>query len=166
MAACRPDALTAAVRVLEEAGSLRLALGWSDQEADWETVLSGMPQPPEAFGLLYAGEDGPARFAFANQNPNVKSELPPCAEGDSPLEWIVGRLAGLGMEVFVVDVTSPEVREFGVVVVKVIVPELMPITFSHSVRYLGHPRLYTAPAKLGYGERTEESVTNDPIPYA
>lgn len=166
MAACRPDAAAAAVRVVEEAGSLRLALGWSGRQASREAILSGLPQPPEAFGLLYAGEDGPARFAFANRNPEVKSELPPGVGDDSPLERIVEQLAGLEMEVFVVDVTSPEIREFGVVVVRVIVPELMPITFSHSIRYLGHPRLYTAPAKLGYGTRTEDSVTNDPIPYA
>ena len=76
------------------------------------------------------------------------------------------RLADKDIEVFVVDVTQPEVRDVGLVVVRVIVPELMRISFAHSIRYLAHPRLYAAPEKMGYGARTEDMITDDPIPFA
>jgi ribosomal protein S12 methylthiotransferase accessory factor len=166
IAACRVDGMAAAVRVLEEAGSLRLALSSENRVVDRESILSGEPHPPEDFGLLYAAPDGPERFAFAAQTPNTRSALPASVKGPYPLATIVRRLANQDMEVIAVDVTLPEIRDFGLVVVRVIVPELMPISFSHSVRYLGHPRLYSAPVRLGYGVRTEEMVTDDPIPYA
>jgi ribosomal protein S12 methylthiotransferase accessory factor len=166
MAACRIDGVTAAIRVLEEAESLRLALGGTHQAINRTSLLSGEPHSPESFGLLYSGPQAPERFAFATRNPNIRSTLPDSIERSDPLVTIVKHLAGLDMEVIAVDVTLPEIRDFGLVVVRVIVPELIPISFSHHIRYLGHPRLYSAPTRLGYGIRTEDMITNDPIPYA
>jgi ribosomal protein S12 methylthiotransferase accessory factor len=170
MAACRRDGLTAAIRVLEEAASIRLALGWSNEAADREailsSILSGQVNSPEMFGLLYADAEAPNRFQFALQHPPIKSGFSIPIDTDSPLNTIVARLTALDMEVIVVDVTLPEVRACGFVVVRVIVPELMPISFSHHIRYLAHPRLYTAPPRLGWGNRTPAMITRDPLPYA
>ncbi|WP_437943682.1 YcaO-like family protein [Sorangium sp. So ce281] len=166
MAACRPDGEAAAARVLEEVGSLRVALSEPAPPVTRASFFADADQTPESFGRLYAGPDGPARFAFATREAPVATAFPRPIEGDDPLAAIVARLAALGMEVVAVDVTMPEVRDFGIVVVKVIVPELLPISFTHHARYLAHPRLYDAPERLGYGARTEESITDDPIPFA
>jgi ribosomal protein S12 methylthiotransferase accessory factor len=165
MAACRPRAADAALRVIEEVESLRVALSHSTVPVDRQAIVGGEPHPAESFGLLYAGPDGPARFSFALRAETI-SRLPPDRLEASHLDGFVSILRSLDMEVIVVDVTLPEVRDVGILVVKVLVPELMPLTFSHHVRYLAHERLMSAPEKLGYGKRTEATVTSDPIPYA
>ncbi|WP_437673959.1 YcaO-like family protein [Sorangium sp. So ce131] len=168
MGACRATAAAAAQRVLEEAGSLRVGLAYAGRAVSRASFDEEPARPPEDFGLLYAGEDGPARFAFATEGAPARSAPPPplCPDGGDALRAIVRRLADLDMEVLVVDVTQPEIRDFGIVVVKVVVPELMPITFSHAVRYLAHPRLYRAPESLGYGARSEGGIVDDPIPFS
>jgi ribosomal protein S12 methylthiotransferase accessory factor len=167
MAACRLDGEAAALRVLEEIGSLRVALTEAaGDRIDRDSFFTDAEQKPESFGLLYAGRDGPARFRFVTADAPVVHAFPPPFVSADPLAGIVERLAARDMETIAVDVTLPEVREFGVVVVRVIVPELMPISFTHHARYLGHERLYQAPRVLGYGIRTEEMVTDDPIPFA
>ena len=167
MAACRLDGEAAALRVLEEVGSLRVALteAW-DRRVGREAFFTNADQAPECFGLLYAGPDGPARFEFATGGAAVAHAFPQFDGGDDPLAAVIDRLASLGMETIAVDVTTPEVRDLGIVVVRVIVPELMPISFTHHARYLAHPRLYEAPRTLGYGMRSEETITDDPIPFA
>ncbi len=164
MGACRPRGVDAAVRVLEEAGSLRIAM-LDQAPISPDAFTAGQARTPEEFGALYAGRDAIERFAFALEAPTRRTDFPAPIAGD-PLETIVARLGELGKQVLVVDVTLPEVRAVGVVVVKVIVPELMPISFSHDVRYLAHPRLYDVPLRLGYGRRDESMVTPDPIPFA
>ena len=79
---------------------------------------------------------------------------------DIGISSLVSHLNSLGHEVFVVDVTAPEVRDLGIVVVRVLVPTLMPLTFSHAIRYLAHPRLSAWTAHYG------TSVSHEPIPYA
>ena len=164
MGACRPSGLDAAVRVLEEAGSLRVAM--ARQSPLSRSAFMAMPaRSPEEFGALYIDRDAITRFGFALDHPDVRTELSPGISGE-PLDAVVSSLTARGMDVIVVDVTLPEVREVGVVVVKVIVPELMPISFCHDVRYLGHARLYEAPRRMGYGDRSESMITADPIPFA
>ena len=166
MGACRLSGASAALRVVEEAASLRVALAWSRGFVGREVVRSGRPLSPMQFGLLYADNDGPERFSFATRDAPIRPSLPGPIAGPDSLKAIVNMLGDHDMEVFVVDVTQPEIRDVGLVVVRVIVPELMRISFSHGIRYLGHPRLYTAPENMGYGLRTEDMVTNDPIPFA
>lgn len=169
MAACRPDPGAAALRVLEEVGSLRVALieaAGAGRRVAREDFFSEREQTPESFGLLYAGADGPARFHFATRHAPAAERWPAPIAGEDLLSILVERLAAAGMETIAVDVTTPEVREFGIVVVRVIVPELMPISFTHHARYLAHPRAYEAPSRLGHGRRTEETITDDPIPFA
>jgi ribosomal protein S12 methylthiotransferase accessory factor len=164
--ACRPSWAAAAVRVVEEAGSLRVALAWSAESVDVNVVRSGLPLSPVHFGMLYVGDDAPQRFLFATRDAPTRGSLPADVSCVDPLRHVVQTLRDHRMEVFVVDVTLPEVRDAGLVVVRVIVPELMRISFSHGIRYLAHPRLYTAPERMGYGKRTEDMVTDDPIPFA
>lgn len=167
MASCRPSASAAAVRVLEEAASIHTALITSAlARPSFEALLAGDPQPPELFGLYYADEGADRLFPTALLNSPVVGDLTRSLGTHDGLKQVVSRLTALGMEVVVVDVTLEEVRDAGLVVVKVLVPQLMPLTFCHAIRYLDHPRLYDAPARLGFGTRTENDITREPIPYA
>ncbi|MFE2264257.1 YcaO-like family protein [Streptomyces griseosporeus] len=93
-------------------------------------------------------------------------ELPGLAAGADPLTTAVSRLAARGAEVLAVDITTDEARQVGMHAVKVLVPEAVPLSFIHSERYLGTPRLYAAPAAMGYGRPDEDSVNPEPQPFA
>jgi ribosomal protein S12 methylthiotransferase accessory factor len=166
MAACRPSPQAASLRVLEEAASLSTALSSARAAPRFDALLAGDPQPPEVFGLYYADTAGRKRFPSRLLTSPISHVGPAPLPTGGALQHVVTRIAALGMEVVVVDVTLEEVRDVGLVVVKVLVPQLMPLTFCHAIRYLGHPRLYSAPLRLGFGARCEGDVTRDPIPYA
>jgi ribosomal protein S12 methylthiotransferase accessory factor len=51
-------------------------------------------------------------------------------------------------------------------VVRAIVPGLQPLTFHYRARFLGHPRLYQAPARMGYPTRLEAELNAWPQPFA
>jgi ribosomal protein S12 methylthiotransferase accessory factor len=141
--ACRPRAEDAAVHAIEEALSRKR---WGSSA--WN---------------VYAGPHGPSHFAFALEAP-ATGTLPESVDDADPIRAIVGKLAAVGVEAIVVDVTQPEVREAGLVVVRVLAPELVPKSPVPEILYLATPRLYSVPEKLGYGRRTEDTITQDPIP--
>src|SRR5262249_38065218 len=58
----------------------------------------------------------------------------------STLQTLVGRLTDQGLTVLWADVTAAEVRPFGHVV-RAVVPEMVPLSPSHQLRWLGTPRL-------------------------
>ncbi|MDR2374612.1 MAG: YcaO-like family protein [Bifidobacteriaceae bacterium] len=51
-------------------------------------------------------------------------------------------------DIVAVDLTTRDVHELGVCVVKVFAPELVPLNADHRYPYLGHKRLYTAGGRL------------------
>ena len=51
-------------------------------------------------------------------------------------------------------------------VVKVLVPEAMPLSFVHSARYLATPRLYEAPRAMGLIVHPEEAINPEIQPFA
>ena len=59
------------------------------------------------------------------------------------------RVAAAGSSAYAVDVTSPDVAELGLKVIRVIAPELCALDASHNARFLGGRRLYEAAAGLG-----------------
>ncbi|WP_182911326.1 YcaO-like family protein [Actinomyces sp. 2119] len=67
------------------------------------------------------------------------------------------------VELFNVDVTSPDVRDEGVVVVKVLSPQLMQLDASYVGRFLGNPALYS-PLPWGHGSGGDFDTLN-PIPH-
>ncbi|MDQ1021458.1 YcaO-like family protein [Streptomyces afghaniensis] len=93
-------------------------------------------------------------------------ELPDLSAETDPLATAVSRVAARGAETLVVDITTDEARQVGMHAVKVLVPEAMPLSFIHSERYLGTPRLYTAPTAMGHVSHDEESLNPEPQPSA
>jgi ribosomal protein S12 methylthiotransferase accessory factor len=77
------------------------------------------------------------------------------------------RVADAGSTAYSVDVTSPDVAELGLVVTKVIAPELCALDVAHGARFLGGRRLYDAAASLGLcaAALAEHDVNPDPHPF-
>ncbi len=63
--------------------------------------------------------------------------------------------------------TSPDVRDAGLAVVRVVAPELCALDVEHAARLLGGTRLYEEPVRLGVrrGRLTEADVNPDPHPF-
>lgn len=82
------------------------------------------------------------------------------------LRYLLQRLRAMNMEAVAVDLTSDELRELGVWVVRVVIPGLMPMSTHYRGRFLGHPRLYEYARKAGRPDFCEDHVNPAPQPFA
>lgn len=79
---------------------------------------------------------------------------------------IVASLEQRRFATYVVDLSTDEAIRSEMRVVRAIIPGLQPVSFRHRARYLGHPRLYDAPARMGYPGLREEDLNFWPQPFA
>lgn len=77
--------------------------------------------------------------------------------------FLLKELEAIGCEVIYVDMTIPEVAEQGLKVVKVLIPEMVPLWRDERYPYLETKRLYDVPAKLGY--KTKQMVAGDEFSF-
>jgi len=84
-----------------------------------------------------------------------------------PIEAICRRLARRGVTAYAVDVTSPDVAEAGLRVVRVIAPELCQLDVEHRARLHGGRRVYEEPRRLRRADRilAEDDLNPDPHPF-
>jgi ribosomal protein S12 methylthiotransferase accessory factor len=84
-----------------------------------------------------------------------------------PVDSICRRLARRGVTAYAIDVTSPDVREAGLCVIRVVAPELCALDVGHRARLHGGRRLYEEPLRLGRAARvlTEDDLNPDPHPF-
>lgn len=93
-----------------------------------------------------------------NDMPRVTNDL---------LDHMVSKLAARGMDVLCVDVTTPDIAEVGLWVVRVIVPGLLP-NGTAGLPFLGGSRLYDVPVANGWrsDRLSEEGVYREPLPHS
>jgi ribosomal protein S12 methylthiotransferase accessory factor len=84
-----------------------------------------------------------------------------------PLTALCGRITAAGSSAYAVDVTSPDVAALGLVVTKVVAPELCALDVVHGARFLGARRLYETPVRLGLRATplTEGELNSYPHPF-
>jgi ribosomal protein S12 methylthiotransferase accessory factor len=149
-AACRADPAEACAKALDEAVSARISarrfaspnLVPSFQEFDWVRSL-------ECHELLYAHWPATPALDFLMRPdrvciPFTEFARQPWWPAPTGMDDVVARAAALdriGLTVLWINVTTPEVREFGYVT-KVVVPEMVPLTLDHNARWLATPRLH------------------------
>ena len=75
------------------------------------------------------------------------------------VEFLIEELKLKDYEVIYVDMTIPEVEEIGLKVVKVLIPEMVPLWRDERYPYLEIKRLYDIPNRLGY--KTKPMVAED-----
>lgn len=167
-AGCRAD--PACTKAVDEAVSARVALrGYngiqlpSCENFEWVELL-------EHHSLLYANGalDHALDFLRSSTRPQVTfSEFAGRAAWEAPGDLAALRAFARRAEenrwtILWTDVTAPEVAPFGHVV-KVIVPEMVPLSQSHRARWLSMPRLVSA-AGLQAGSR--DAFNPFPHPFA
>jgi len=160
------DPVDSVAKMLRESASSRIAMqasrGRPDDVDEFTSVFHGasyMGQPERIRDFDFLLESASSRRLS-----EIPSQLTGDAEGD--LQGMVDRLARIGAEAVVVEITTAEARAAGFRVVRVIVPELMPLSFVHTGRYLAHPRLYDAPVAMGHPAADEAGINPLPQPFA
>jgi ribosomal protein S12 methylthiotransferase accessory factor len=107
--------------------------------------------------LYHALRENSASSAFLDRSRERRhlGDVPPL-EGTDVLGQTasaVRALARRGVGAYLVDITSPDVRDAGLWVVRVICPELCRLDAPHTARFLGGKRLYHAAYEAGLRDR-------------
>jgi ribosomal protein S12 methylthiotransferase accessory factor len=111
-----------------------------------------------------------AQLRFCTTLAAERASLPSSQSVGDPaqdLTQTVSLLEQCGFDVLVVDLTTPDVRELGLHVVRVLVPGLQPLHGDHRYRFLGGTRLYELPPRLGLPAETlsEAQLFSLPHPF-
>ncbi|CAI4030431.1 YcaO domain-containing protein [Nitrospira tepida] len=109
-----------------------------------------------------------ANFIVSRGDPVPFDALSDLSTGDarSDLEVLKSRIASLGARILLADLTTDDVRNLGLRVVRAIIPGFHPLFIGHRLRALGGERLWTIPQRLGYGGITCATGDNPaPHPY-
>ncbi|WP_328333127.1 MULTISPECIES: YcaO-like family protein [unclassified Streptomyces] len=116
----------------------------------------GVPERAEAFDFLHQGiAAGPRR---------TPPDLP--ASPQAALDTLLQRLSALDMQVLAVDRSHLELRSVGLTAVNVVIPGLQPMSLLPLAQFRAHPRLYRAPAAMGFPVHSEEELNPWPQPFA
>jgi ribosomal protein S12 methylthiotransferase accessory factor len=113
-----------------------------------------------------------AAFLWASEDERPMGS-PPSTESDDPattdsdgaaLRAIVAGLAATGLEPVACDLTTPDVADLGLAVMRVVVPGLHPLFMGHQNRALGGRRLAAVPAALR-GHAAPPAEADNPYPH-
>jgi ribosomal protein S12 methylthiotransferase accessory factor len=182
-AGCHPDPARAVRAALAELGPALSVLIQRYADPDTAARSDRLVDDPaqvttmEDHGLLYANPRAAARLGFLTGGRDLR---PVSGMGGPDRDGLggddlrdnllaaVGRYTGCGMDVIVVDQTTPEHRAGGFCCVQVIVPGTLPMTFGHRFRRThGLPRLWEVPRLLGYRDAPlwPEEINPHPHPF-
>lgn len=118
---------------------------------------------------LYAGPEliEHTRFLDASGDRITVDDMP-AVPGERPrhvLRGVLDRLGAQGVEVYLADVTSPDVRSAGAIVARAFAPALVPLDSWFRARFLGVPRLRQRPVELGLVPQMLPCAELTPYPH-
>jgi ribosomal protein S12 methylthiotransferase accessory factor len=107
-----------------------------------------------------------ADFLTASESRVAFPDLESLATGDPArdLQVLLQRVRALNYRVLLADVTTADVGELGLTVIRAIIPGFHPLVVGHHRRALGGSRLWEVPPKLGYPGINRTSGDN-PLPH-
>ncbi|MBV8828718.1 MAG: YcaO-like family protein [Acidobacteriaceae bacterium] len=107
-----------------------------------------------------------AEFAWSSTRQIDLCDEPDLSAGSpsEQLRKLVENTVAAGLEPLVVELTTPDVAELGLHVVRVVVPGAHPLYMGHRNRALGVTRLYEVPRKLGHRGLARNEPDN-PYPH-
>jgi ribosomal protein S12 methylthiotransferase accessory factor len=117
-------------------------------------VYMGRKENRGAFGFLLSSQES-VRLE--------QIERLSCESAEQRVGELLQRLRQRQMHLYLVDLTTEDVREAGLHVVRAIIPELMPFSYIQRARYLGHPRLNAYARTIG---REGAEINPWPQPFA
>lgn len=84
---------------------------------------------------------------------------------DQLLQKLINHLSEHGIDTLRIDITTSDIRELGLYVVRVVMPQLQDIDGDHRFRRLGGRRLYEIPCRLGYTSKPRSFKDFNPLPH-
>ena len=84
---------------------------------------------------------------------------------EQSLSKILDWLNKMNYHLYVVDITAPRIRNTGIKVLKVIIPELVPLYLNEEYPYLGVKRLYDMPKFLNILKRSKNMSSLNKFPH-
>jgi ribosomal protein S12 methylthiotransferase accessory factor len=119
--------------------------------------------------IFSIGNDQIKNMNFLLKNKRVKdgSKLKNLSSGNwkKDLKFLIKALSEKKMEVIYADVTTPDVKELGFYVFKVVIPGMHPLYLREKYKYLGGKRLYEVPYILGHRKRILNEEELNPMPH-
>ncbi|WP_329518678.1 TOMM precursor leader peptide-binding protein [Spirillospora sp. NBC_01491] len=176
------DPETAAENALSELGSILpdLMRRYPDQQEQARRMVDAPSLVTEMshHSLLYGTREAFSRLDHLVSSPRTVRFADMPGRGAGPgeafrnadlsddLRELAGRYLCEGLDVIVVDQSTPEHRARDLSCVKVIVPGTLPMTFGHDLRRVdGLPRLHEVPRRLGYRDRRLSPRDVNPHPH-
>ena len=132
------------------------------QQMDDHGMLFGLRQAEERLRFLLE-DNRPLRTFDEEFKAGVKH-----ADLTDDLQDVLLQFHQHGLDVLVVDQTTPELKKNGLHCVKVLIPGMLPMTFGHHLtRVTGLDRVLKVPMELGYAKQplTMEQLNQDPHPF-
>lgn len=142
-------------------------------------ILRKVPDRVEDFNQVFHGSlymahrdkwDGFNFMFSACEERAVSRDFAPILHSEMPAEVaiqaILQAIQDAGHAAYAVDISTDESRRAGLKVVRVLVPGLQPMPYTYLARYLGHPRLYEMPARLGVKPLPQSEINPYPNPFA
>jgi len=160
------DYPTALAKVIEDIGALRTAFRRGvrppDDYRNCREVLDGAafmgrPECAKHFAFLAMSKERRTLRSLSGDK---------CVSDIDRVRSILVTLVRLGMDVYVVDLTTDEAHQAGLYVVKVLIPQLQPVSFVYRARFLGHQRLYAVPDRMNVTCNAESELNEWPQPFA
>jgi len=79
---------------------------------------------------------------------------------------LINSIKKVKYNILAVNMTSPDVLKLSSFkIVKILIPELVPLYLNEHYKYLGSERIYTVPEKLGYSPLCEKELNKIPHPF-
>ena len=169
-AACALTIQDAYHKALTEAFSVRTHV----RDAVYENpgLIPSSPDAVNTFDdhIFFYGHQQRAPLAEFLDSSSVRRrtiDVPPLKRDNlkDQIEAVIALLAERDVSAYAVEVTSPDVRPTGLVVMRVICPELCPLDVVDRARFLGGTRLYRAAFEAGLAPGPLEFDDLNPYPH-
>jgi ribosomal protein S12 methylthiotransferase accessory factor len=176
-AGSNPDPERAAENALSELGPIltELVQRYPEQQERAEKMARDpfLVTAMSDHSLAYGNPDVFHRLRFLTDSPSHRGfpdiVQPTAFRHDDlrdDLREMIGRYLESGLDVIVVDQTTPEHRATDLTCVKVVIPGTLPMTFGHAFRRTeGLPRLNHVPRLLGHRDRPLRPEDVNPYPH-
>jgi ribosomal protein S12 methylthiotransferase accessory factor len=176
-AGAHPDPIRAVKSAIHELAGMMLVLDekFEANRKKYEKMLHdpSLVQQMEDHGMLYGLPEAEERLQFLLDDHRPLrtfeeefKQQTKSADLTDDLRDILQRFRRLGLEVIVVDQTTPVIKRNGLYCVKVLIPGMLPMTFGHHLtRVTGLERVLRVPMELGYTKQPLKLEQLNPHPH-
>ena len=107
-----------------------------------------------------------ADFIIASRTRVSFSDVPSVSIGDPEidLQVLIERVKSVGHQVLITDLTTSDIDQLGLSVIRAVIPGFHPLFFGHHLRATGGKRLWEVPQKLGYAGISQD-IGDNPVPH-